>query len=309
MKNDPLHHLRQQVARKKQLEPIVADLRQQQTQLSQHAKELERILRAEQADVDRLEGRSLAALFYEFLGNKGEKLDAERREAYAARAKYDLAVRELASVEAQLQATQAELAGLQGIEDQYEQALREKTAALKAADGTDAENILKIEERIAFLHAQKAELQEAIAAGQKADRTAQQALASLDSAEGWGTYDLLGGGMIASLAKHSKLDDAQYAVELMQRQLRQFKTELADVSIQADLDIRVDEFLHFADCFFDSWFADMAVLEKIDTFRKQIQAVQKQIANALDRLQALQERAEKEIDRRSQNLNDYILKA
>ncbi len=34
---------------------------------------------------------------------------------------------------------------------------------------------------------------------------------TLDSAEGWGTWDLFGGGLITDLAKYSKLDEAQSA--------------------------------------------------------------------------------------------------
>ena len=41
--------------------------------------------RQEQADVDRLEGHSLATFFYQVIGKMDEKLDKERQEAYAAR--------------------------------------------------------------------------------------------------------------------------------------------------------------------------------------------------------------------------------
>ena len=38
-------------------------------------------------------------------------------------------------------------------------------------------------------------------------------LSSLESAEGWGTWDLLGGGLISDLAKHSHIDDAKVEAE------------------------------------------------------------------------------------------------
>ena len=46
-------------------------------------KKLEKSKLAEQADVDRLEGHSLAAFFYQVIGKMDEKLDKERQEAYA----------------------------------------------------------------------------------------------------------------------------------------------------------------------------------------------------------------------------------
>ena len=53
------------------------------------------------------------------------------------------------------------------------------------------------------------ETEEALRAGQEAHRQAQQVLDTLRSAKGWGVYDLLGGGMISGLIKHSRMDQAQ----------------------------------------------------------------------------------------------------
>ena len=75
-------------------------------------------------------------------------------------------------------------------------------------------------------------------------------LARLDDAEGWGTWDLVGGGLISGMAKHSCLDDAQELVPRLQTELRRFQSELGDVDMDAgELDISADGFLRFADLF------------------------------------------------------------
>ena len=84
-------------------------------------------MREEQADVDRLEGRSLAAFFYNVVGKMDEKLTQERQEAYAARVRYDAAARELAGSEEDLARCHAELEELDGCEERYAALLREKT--------------------------------------------------------------------------------------------------------------------------------------------------------------------------------------
>ena len=89
---------------------------------------------------------------------------------------------------------------LDGCEERYAALLREKTQAVKAAGGAAAEQILRLEEREAYLESQERELGEASAAGQSALATADEILESLSSAEGWGTWDLIGGGLIADLA-------------------------------------------------------------------------------------------------------------
>ena len=64
------------------------------------------------------------------------------------------------------------------------------------------------------------EINEAISAGQIAEYLSERILDSLNSAENWGTWDLIGGGLVADLAKHSHLDTAQDMVEDLQIQLR-----------------------------------------------------------------------------------------
>ena len=292
--DEKLQQLQEQMARSKQLEAMIKELRNQRDSLTAQVRELESIKLEEQADVDRLEGRSLAAFFYNVIGKMDEQLDKERQEAYAARVKYDAAARELEGVEADLRRYESELSALRGCEHRYDEVLKEKADAIKAAGGSNGEEILKLEERNAFLESQKKELQEAISAGNAALSTTQQVLSSLDSAEGWGTWDLFGGGLVADLAKHSHLDEAQGAIEQLQSQLRRFKTELADVTIQADMQVNVDGFLRFADYFFDGLFADWAVLDKINQSQSQVQNTKSQIAGVLSRLDSMMRTLEQE---------------
>ena len=280
-----LKELLAQCARKRKLEASAAELRRQRDTYAARAEELKKAMREEQADVDRLEGRSLAAFFYNVVGKMDEKL---------TRVRYDAAARELAGAEEDLARCQAELEELDGCEERYAALLREKTQAVKAAGGAAAEQILRMEEREAYLESQERELGEASAAGQSALATADEILESLSSAEGWGTWDLIGGGLIADLAKHSKLDEAQAAVEYLQSQLRAFRTELADVTISADFQVNIDGFLRFADYVFDGIFADWAVLDRINQAQAQVEDTRAQICAVLDRLGQMTDQAERE---------------
>ena len=289
-----LKELFAQCARKRKLEASAAELRRQRDTYATRVEELEQAMQEEQADVDRLEGRSMAAFFYNVVGKMDEKLTKERQEAYAARVKYDAAARELAGAEEDLCRCQAELDTLGDCEVRYAALLREKTQAVKAAGGAVAEQILALEERSAYLESQERELREASAAGQNALSTAEQILESLNSAENWGTWDLVGGGLMADLAKHSRLDDAQESVEYLQSQLRAFRTELADVTISADFQVNIDGFLRVADYIFDGIFADWAVLDQINRSQAQVEDTRDQISGVLHHLHQMTDQAEEE---------------
>ncbi|MBQ3194648.1 MAG: hypothetical protein IJB59_13885 [Oscillospiraceae bacterium] len=307
--DEKLKALQEKISRSRQLTSMLKELRGQRDTIAARVRELEAIKVDEQADVDRLEGRSLASFFYNVIGKMDERLNKEREEAYAARVKYDAAARELEAIDGDIQRCESELSGLRGCEREYEATLREKANAVKSAGGARAEEILKLEERHAYLESQKKELREAISAGNSARSTAESVLSSLDSAEGWGTWDLLGGGLLADMAKHSHLDEAQGAIERLQSQLRRFKTELADVTIHADMQVNVDGFLRFADYFFDGLFADWAVMDKISQSQSQVQSTKNQIDSVLSRLNSMMSAAEREQAQTKSKLDALVLEA
>ena len=269
MSDSTLKELWQQVAEKKSCEAKQKELTAQRDTLADRLKKLEKSKLAEQADVDRLEGHSLAAFFYQVIGKMDEKLDKERQEAYAARVKYDAALHDLSSVDADLEQIQNRLERLSDCERQYQAALSEKIKSIKVSAHPAAQQVAESESRIAALKVQKRE--------------------TLDNAEGWSTWDVMGGGLGVDLAKYAELDDAQEQIEQLQVELRRFKTELADVEITADLQVTVDSFLKFADFFFDGLFADWAVLDHINQAQSRVENTKDQIKRVLALLKKMRE--------------------
>lgn len=306
-----LRQLQSRIAEKGHLQTLAADLRAQNRELTEKVRELDAARSREQADVDRLEGGSLAAFFYAVIGRKDEKLDQERQEAYAASVKYDTALRELESVREELERCEAKLAEICECEAEYSGLFREAAEAVRTAGNAQAEALLQLEQEIIACRQKEKELYEAVSAGEGALRMADDILTSLDSAKGWGTWDLVGGGIVADAVKHSHLDEAQRRIERLQVQLRRFKTELADVTIYADIRIEIDSFLRFADYFFDGLFSAWAVMDKIENARSKVLNTQQQIRRVLSRLRpmydtARQTTAEKEREHRERVLNTEL---
>ena len=308
--DESLLSLSQKVALKKQLEAKLDDLRDQRRVFDRKVVELRVEHRSEQNDVDKLEGRSLANYFYQIIGKLDEKINEERKQAYAAKVKLDAAQRELAAVDWEIQEIHSQLQELVGCEAAYLAALESKRNAVKASGTPVASQILEIEERIVFLENQKKEIREAVSAGQSALGTADSVLSEPEDADGWNTWDLIGGGgIITHMAKHGHLDDAQEKVEQLQGKLRRFKTELADINIQADMQVNIDGFLRFADYFFDGLFADWAVGDKISESQSSVQEVKNQINSALSKLSSMDVASDREIAALKSRIEELIVQA
>ena len=293
---DDLLRLQQDVSRKKRLESKLAELREQRRIFDRKVIDLRVDYRIEQEDVERLEGRSLANFFYNVFGKLEGMKDKERREAYAAKVKLDAAVREMEALDVQISEITQELFSLSNCEKAYADALEQKRIAVRSSASPAAAQMLELEERMGALKTHKKEVEEAIDAGRNALSIAEGILRSLEQAENWNTWDLIGGdGIITHMAKHSHLDDAQENVERLQVQLCRFKTELADVRINSDMKVNIDGFLQFADYFFDGLFADWAVGERISQSQNAVYRVKSQIREALNKLSAMQSATEQEL--------------
>ncbi len=283
-----LKALWEQVAEKKVVDAKYQELQTQRKTVAQRVRQLEKVKQSEQADVDRLERGSLAAFFYQVVGRMDEKLDKEQQEAYAARVRYDAAARELASIDADLARLEARLKGLSGCEQRYQDALMERFREIKETNSPAAQELMESESRVVELKLRRREIREAVQAGNTALKQAGAVLESLDSARGWSTMDLVGGGIWSDLAKYDHLDEAQEQVEQLQVDLRRFKTELADVEINADIQVTIEGFLRFADFFFDNLFTDWEVRDRIDQSIDQVRDTKRQIQRVLDKLERME---------------------
>ena len=115
------------------------------------------------------------------------------------------------------------------------------------------------------------EIDEAIASGEAALFSLKEAQNKLNSARNWGIFDMLGGGLISDIIKHSKMNDASAYLEEAKRDLLVFQRELQDVQGTVDLKVDMSEFLTFADFFFDGFIMDYVVQTKIAEARRQIE--------------------------------------
>lgn len=136
------------------------------------------------------------------------------------------------------------------------------------------------------VNSEQRELREAIAAGEEVLYHLGAVSKSLDSASNWGIWDMLGGGLFVTWAKHSRLNDAKEQVRKAEVACRVFARELKDVQMQLDANLELDGFLKFADFFFDGFFADIMVQSRIGSMRDDVRRQRAYIERTLQTLRS-----------------------
>ncbi len=131
------------------------------------------------------------------------------------------------------------------------------------------------------------ELREARIAGQEALDCLNRAADTLKSAGNWGIVDMLGGGLISTFVKHSKLNDAEALVQQARSALKRFQKELTDVENVEDFHIETGDFLSFADYFFDGLIADWLMQSRINEARTQVENARQKVMYIMRQLQEL----------------------
>lgn len=287
-----LERARQKMERSRKLDVILQDLKEQSVRRRRAEEEARAVLEKEQGDVEELERMSLVSFLARIQGDLESRKAEERREAAMAKARYDAAKWDLEDLDRRLRDFAQEKESLKGLEKQYQALLDEKEAVLRSQGGAQSQRLGQLAQEQERTAGELREIQEAIQAGLAAQRALEEMSGDLSGAENWGVWDMVGGGIMATFAKHGCLDDAQDAAYEARRALSRFRTELADVSSDQVPDVELGDFAVFADYFFDGLFADLFVQSRIREAQEQVEAVTQRVERLIVRLRDERENLE-----------------
>jgi DNA repair exonuclease SbcCD ATPase subunit len=248
---------------------------------------LEAQLAREKVDVQKLERISLTSLFYSVLGSREQQLEKERQELLSAQLLYQQNKAQVEYLEREKGRLSDRLAKLADTDSQYDRILSEKEGFIQVSNQILSRELLVLSEELANLNSELKEITEAIEAGKDVLTDLDQVITSLDSAGNWGMWDMLGGGFISDMIKHSHIDDARNSVTIAQKKISQFKRELADVGRDADIQIDIGDLASFADFFLDGLIFDWIVQSKIEDSLAQSKNAKTIITQAIGKLEAL----------------------
>lgn len=304
-----LSEAREQIRRRDQLrrrlQLVEIDLRAERKRLEPFRE----TLKQEEADVRRLEGLSLPGLFAAILGNKEKQLARERQEALAARLRFDEASFAVEALVEEERLCRQQLESVAHAERRYAEALDRKETLLRSEGREAAARIVEISNRVGGSRADFKELEEARTAGLRARSSLNLVITHLQKAENWGSWDLWGGGMVSTAAKHHNLDQARSHAHTAQHHLRAFHHELEDVGQRLSTSLQMGNFLKFADWFFDGLIADWLVQRKIQDSLAGAQRALTEVRRSLDKVEERMTEARDRLARAEQERREFLEQA
>lgn len=244
-------------------------------------------LKKENKDVEKLKSASLTSLLAWIKKDKEERLVKEENEAMRA----ILYVRQLEEERQSLQKEYERYSSLIKEEDRTRKQL-EQAQLTSLPDGAEKENLLGMRNKLEEEARLQKELVEAIDAGYTVLAKLSAAERELSSAQGWGMYDIIGGGMVSSMIKHSHIDQAQGKLADFQRDLERFQKEVEDVRTMEPIELELLAGISFMDIAFDNFIIDFMVQSKINTTLESVQMVMEKIQAIQDELLLKKQKSE-----------------
>lgn len=218
----------------------------------------------EQRDVEKLEKGSSVSFFLKIFGKLEEKIEKEELEALDAKHKYESTQYELNNVKVSILNLKDEIKDYDKLVKEYEALQKQKERELLNSSSFKKQEYVNSTEKLASLKVLDKELKEAVNAGDSLIEVLEEAKKEFESAKSWGTLDMFGGGVMSSMIKRGHIENANRVLNEVQYLVKSFKKELNDVNISLDMKYVSGDFSDMTDIFFDNFFSDIMVQDKIN---------------------------------------------
>jgi len=293
-------------ALEKRMRLLLEEIRKAEEDVSSLLQKYERGSR----DVERLQKDSFSAFLFKLIGKYEDKLEKEQRGEINAKIDYDRAVTHLESLTSEKDELAGRIAALKSEERKYhaelEKRRREISGRLSEPNG---KRYAELEAERNAIISQITEIEEALKVAARAKSTAQKIAKSLESAEGWATFDAFTrGGIITHMAKYSHIDEAEKNFNILSHDLRELRAELSDVQgLSAAGFTEISSGQRTVDFWFDNIFTDLSVRSKIIDNAKQVNSLIKNITAAESALKSKLNEKEKEFAKNQRSEEDLLI--
>lgn len=253
---------------------LLVKLREAQQVVERLCEQLEK----EDRDVAELNSLSMANLVATLTQRKAEMLAKEEQEALEALRAVKKQENEVSVLQYQMNSINQKISELEQAVSEYEALLELKKTLV------DDPMVRTMECELEGIALRQREINEAMDAGDVVLKHLKEALEKLSSAAGWGLYDMVGGGMIATVLKHERISEAQVSLQLLESDIRHFNKELNDVKLASASDLQMDSFSFIGDYLFDNFFMDWHVQNQVNRMKEAVEASIAEVEGVLEQL-------------------------
>ena len=242
------------------------------------------------------------------LADKAKRIAKEREEALRAQLEYQSCAASLELAEAEFDQLTCALEAFAGLGAQLAAAEKAKEEFLLGLGDSRGKELLHLAEQRARLSARAARIREAQRYGMSAYTSIEELNAELLGAKSASNLDVLGGHVLATALKRSRVDNARSIAEQVEDHLHCFEAELASIGVAGetlpDLDINIPH--HFADdlldCLIIDWRVHGEIKETIARTREAMELIRELTEHLDTKVKRLAEESEELAARRTKLL-------
>ncbi|MEG2290778.1 MAG: hypothetical protein RSC24_12460 [Clostridium sp.] len=286
--NEKINRIKEDLASKYILEDKLKNYKKQLEDDKNDLRLLEKSLKKEHKDVEKLEKISFTNLFSTLMKYKDEKLEKEQHEYLMAKIRYDEHISKVNLIEENIRSIEERILQLSNCDRDYKILINKKIELIKSfGDGYNKSKLEELERNIDVSIRDVKEVKEASFEGRNLLSEIDKAESLLSSARNWGIYDIVGGDFLSSMIKHNKINEAENSFRNISSLITRFNRELGDV--QCD-NITFSTTTIVFDIFLDNIFTDFAVQSKINDSLDRILSLKRKIQIIVDQLQDREEK-------------------
>lgn len=302
--NIKINKVKDELAKKYVLENKLDELKKELFKGEEELSILEDSLSKEKKDVDNLKKLSLSNFLSTVKGNKEEKLQKEEQEYIMSKIKYDSCKSRVNLIKADIREVNERLNDITNYKSDYDNLLKQKIELINVYGDENTKNkIIDMEEKIDAYLKEIKEINESIYVGDSLMSEISQAKKLLNSAKNWSTLDLFGGDFLTSMAKHSKIDDAQSHFSRISSLTKSFNKELKDVNIEG---VGFSSTTKTFDIFFDNIFSDLSVDSHIRDSYENVCNLERSVASILSNLKSNKAKVDSNLASKRNEYDEFV---
>lgn len=272
---------------------------------------LQKNMISEEEDVQQLENDTFKSALFKLIRIHDGQLSKEQSEYLKAKLDYENYVFEVSESERQLNQLSLKIKETENEIQNYKNDLGDRVAQLNQLESNAPERML-LEK---FVNKEKAcksecvEIEEAVAACERACEAKNKAMNLLSSANDWAFWDTWGGGgLITDMVKYEKIEEVQVQFKQLASELNHLKRELSDVgqSVRFDM-ISMDPATKGLDIWFDNIFTDLRVKEEIQSQISAVKLLDQELSQVQSTLNQKSQVAEGALKASTEALENFLL--